>query len=408
MTTDLAILGGTPAFASPLHVGTPNVGNRAALMTRIEDALDRRWLTNNGPFVQEFETRIAEKVRVRNCIAVANATVGLELAIRALGMAGEVIAPSFTFIATVHALQWNGIRVVFGDIDPSTHNLDPGHVAKLITPQTTGILATHVWGRPCDITPLQDLADRHGLKLLFDAAHAFGCSSESQPIGGFGHAEVFSFHATKFVNCAEGGAITTNDDELAKQLRFMRNFGFADYDRVERLGTNGKMSELSAAMGLTSLDAMDEFIAINRRHHAQYRQRLASIRGISLVSYDSQPAQNYQYVVAIVDPTEFGLSRDELVQVLHAEQVLARRYFFPGCHAHEPYRTLAPRIGRSLPHTEALCQRVMLLPTGTAIQPGDINRIGELMESASTQAERVRAVLQSSCRSTCCPVARNP
>lgn len=394
MTTDLAILGGTPAFASPLHVGTPNIGDRAALMARFNDALDRRWLTNDGPFVKEFEARIAARLQVRNCVAVANATVGLELAIRALGMTGEVIAPSFTFVATVHALQWNGIRVVFGDIDPDTHNLDPNQVAKLITPQTTGIVATHVWGRPCAIAPLQKLADRHGLKLLFDAAHAFGCSGGIQPIGGFGHAEVFSFHATKFVNCAEGGAITTNDDELAQQLRFMRNFGFADYDRVERLGTNGKMSELSAAMGLTSLEAMDKFIATNRQHHAHYRQRLQSIPGITLLDYDSQSSQNYQYVVAMIEPSEFGLTRDELVRVLHTERVLARRYFYPGCHVHEPYRTLDLNVGKTLPHTESLCERVMLLPTGTAIQSGDIDRITILIETASQQADRVRAALR--------------
>lgn len=395
MSAELAILGSPPAFASPLHVGTPNIGNRAALMARIEDALDRRWLTNDGPFVKEFESRIATKLQVRNCVAVANATVGLELAIRALGMTGEVIAPSFTFVATVHALLWNGVRVVFGDIDPATHNLDPAHVARLITPQTTGIVATHVWGRPCAIGPLQELADRHGLKLLFDAAHAFGCSAGEQPIGGFGHAEVFSFHATKFVNCAEGGAITTNDDALATQLRYMRNFGFAGYDRVERVGTNGKMSELNAAMGLTSLEAMDEFIATNRQHFEHYRQRLSTIRGVSLVSYAAQTTQNYQYVAAMIDADVFGLTRDELVQALHAERVLARRYFFPGCHAHEPYHTLQPDAGQTLPHTEALCQRVMLLPTGTAIQPGDIERIGDLMERMAANAHTVRAALRS-------------
>ncbi len=395
MTIDLAILGGTPAFTSPLHVGTPNIGNRTVLMARFEDALDRRWLTNDGPFVKEFEARMAAKLQVRNSVAVANATVGLELAIRALGMTGEVIAPSFTFIATVHALQWNGIRVVFGDIDPTTHNLDPTAVEKLITPRTTGIVATHVWGRPCAIGPLRELADRYGLKLLFDAAHAFGCSAGEQPIGGFGDAEVFSFHATKFVNCAEGGAITTNDDELARQLRFMRNFGFADYDCVERLGTNGKMSELSAAMGLTSLEAMDEIIATNQRHYADYRQRLASIPGITLVDYDSQFQQNYQYVVAVLDEARFGLSRDELVQVLHAERILARRYFYPGCHIHEPYRTLEPNAGLTLPHTETLCQRVLLLPTGTAVGVEDIAKIVERIQTATAHAGLVRAALKS-------------
>src|SRR6185369_3387994 len=205
------------------------------------------------------EQRVAKMLGVRHCIAMCNATVALEITIRALGLTGEVLVPSFTFIATAHALQWQQIIPVFCDVDPETHCLNPRSVEKMITPRTTGIIGVHLWGRGCDIGSLSEIARSNGLKLLFDAAHAFGCSYEGRMIGGFGDAEVFSFHATKFFNTFEGGAVTTNDDDLAEKIRLMKNFGFAGYDQVIYLGTNGKMSEVSAAMGLTSLESLDDF-----------------------------------------------------------------------------------------------------------------------------------------------------
>src|ERR1700693_1241208 len=197
---DLAIFGKAPTFTEKIHVGRPNVGNRQALLSRINDMLDRNWLTNNGPYVQEFEQRLAAYAGVRHCLAMCNATISLEIAIRAMGLSGEVIVPSFTFIATAHALQWQEITPVFCDIDPRTHNLDPAQVEKMITPRTTGIIGVHTWGRPCDIESLTAIARRRKLQLLFDAAHAFGCSFNGKPIGGFGSCEIFSFHATKFFN----------------------------------------------------------------------------------------------------------------------------------------------------------------------------------------------------------------
>src|SRR5438477_2059759 len=256
---NLALLGGAPAFADKVHVGRPNIGDRARLLERINTMLDTRWLSNGGPFVKEFEERIAGEAGVKHCIAMSNATVALEIAIRALDLKGEVIVPSFTFVATAHALQWQRITPVFCDIDLGTHNIDPQKIEQLITPRTSGILAVHLWGRPCQIRELEELADKHNLKLLFDAAHGFGCSYRGQKIGGFGHVEVFSFHATKFVNSGEGGAVVTNDDSLADRIRLMKNFGFADYDTVIYIGTNGKMNELSAALGLTNLESQAAF-----------------------------------------------------------------------------------------------------------------------------------------------------
>src|SRR5919106_700945 len=243
---DLAIFGGPPAFASELHVGRPNIGDRLRFLERINTILDTKSLTNNGPYVREFEERIAELLGVRNRIAMCNATIALETTIRALGLGGEVIVPSFTFIATAHALQWQKITPVFCDIDPRTHTIDPVLVEEMITPRTTGIVGVHLWGRSCDISALEDIARQRNLKLLFDAAHAFHCSYRGQMIGRFGNAEVFSFHATKFANSFEGGAVVTNDDDLARTIRRMQNFGFAGYDKVVCVGTNGKMPEVSA------------------------------------------------------------------------------------------------------------------------------------------------------------------
>ena len=390
----LAILGGEPAFTETLHVGRPNVGDRGAFERRVGDILDRRWLTNAGRYVQEFEARVAELAGVRHCIAMCNATVALEIAIRAAGMRGEVIVPSFTFIATAHALQWQEITPVFCDIDPQNHTLDPAKVEQMITPRTTGIIGVHLWGRTCDVDALSEIAERRGLKLLFDSAHALGCSYGGRMIGGFGDAEVFSFHATKFINTLEGGAVTTNDDELARRMRLMKNFGFTQYDQVDYVGTNGKMNEMSAAMGLTNLESMDAFIATNRRNHEQYRRGLEGLPGVRFLRYDEDERSNYQYVILEIDEDEAALSRDELQQALWAENVLARRYFYPGCHRAEPYRSYFPHAGLLLPETERLSRRVLALPTGTAVGPEDVERICRIITSALSSGELVREALR--------------
>lgn len=393
---DLAILNGDPALPTKLHVGSPNIGDRTRLMARIQDALDRRWLSNGGLYVREFERRVAQTAGVRHCVAMCNGTLALEIAIRAMGLTGEVILPSFTFIATAHALRSQGITPVFCDIDPRTHNIDRSRVESLITSRTTGILGVHVWGRPCDIEGLEEIARRNRLKLLFDAAHAFGCSHKGRQIGSFGDAEVYSFHATKFVNACEGGAVVTNNPDLAARMELIRNFGFAGYDRVVCLGTNGKMSELSAAVGLTSLDSMDEFIETNRRNYEQYRRELADAPGLEVVAYDERDRNNYQYVVVVVDDF-LELSRDDLVRVLHEENVIARKYFHPGCHHMEPYRSESPHVHLRLAHTEALARRVMCLPTGTSVTPEAISAVCRVLRLAVTHQRELRRVLDG-CR----------
>ena len=377
--SDLAYFGGDTTFDEPLHVGRPNIGNRQDFEKRLVDILDRHWLTNGGRYVTDFEKRIADIVGVEHCVAMCNATVALEIAIRALGLSGEVIVPSFTFIATAHALKWQGITPVFCDIDRSTYNIDPARVEQLITPRTTGLLPVHVFGRACDVEALQEIATRRGLKLLFDSAHAFGCSHGDGMIGGFGDAEVFSFHATKFINSMEGGAVVTNDADLAARIRLMKNFGFSNYDQTDYIGTNGKMNEVSAAFGFTNLESMQDFIDINYRNYKQYAAELANIDGLSLITYDTESKCNYQYIILEVEEKKTRVTRDQLVELLHAEKVLARRYFYPGCHSMEPYRTDDPNAGSRLPITEQVAARVVALPTGTAVDSAQISAICEVV-----------------------------
>ncbi len=393
--SDLAVFDGAPAFRERLHVGRPNIGDRQRLLDRINDLLDRRWFTNNGPFVREFEQTVADVLGVKHCVAMSNGTVALEIAIRALGLTGEVIVPAFTFVATAHALQWQEITPVFCDIDPRTHNMDPLQVERLITPRTTGIIAVHLWGRPSEVEALTEIADSRNLRLLFDAAHAFGCSYKGQMIANFGNAEVFSFHATKFFNTFEGGAVVTNDDELAAKIRLMKNFGFAGYDKVIYIGTNGKMSEVAAAMGLTGLESIEEFIAKNYRNYRQYQREFQGIQGVQVVTYDENEKGNYQYVILEIDENITGIDRDQLISILHAEKVLARRYFYPGCHMMQPYRSYYPHASLLLPKTEKLVRRVLSLPTGAAVQLEDISTICQIIRFVVKYGAEITASLST-------------
>lgn len=380
---DLAINGATPAFDRPIHVGQPNIGDRSKFLEGINRVLDNRWLTNNGPLLQEFERKIAKFLGVKHCVAMCNGTVALEIAIRALDLSGEVIVPSWTFIATAHALHWQGITPVFADIDPLTHNLDPAAVRRMITPRTTGIIGVHLWGRAAQIDELQSIADHHNIKLIFDAAHAFGSSYLGRKIGQFGACEVFSFHATKSFNTMEGGAITTNDDDLAEAVRLMRNFGFNGYDNVIHPGTNGKMIEVCAAMGLVNLSAFDDVIAANRENYTDYKRVLMNIPGIRLLNYDDGNENSYQYVVMEVSE-KFGTSRDEIIAALHAENILARKYFWPGCHMMQPYRELFPSASLMLSNTEAVGRSVVVLPNGL-LPDGAIQTIASVIRQLGNE-----------------------
>jgi dTDP-4-amino-4,6-dideoxygalactose transaminase len=389
---DLALFGGEPAFRELLHVGRPNIGSPKRFLKRAKLMLETRRLTNNGPYVQEFEHSMAKLTGVRYFVAVCNGTVALELAIRALGLKGEVIMPSMTFIASAHALEWQGITPVFCDVNPLTHSIDPRLIGPLITNRTTGIMGVHLWGRPCAVEALSRIAKRHNLGLIFDAGHALACSHQGRMIGSFGNAEAFSFHATKFLNTFEGGGVATNDEKVASQIRLMRDFGFAGEDKVVCLGTNGKMSEVSAAMGLTQIESLDQFIDRNHRNYRRYLEELENLPGVHVFRYDEREKCNYQYVVLEIDE-EASLSRDELMEVLRAENVLARRYFYPGCHRMEPYFTSFPDAVKRLPETEKLSRRLLQLPTGTSVSSSEIRRVCHIIRFAIRHASELKRQL---------------
>ncbi len=391
---DLAILGGKPTFEHQLHVGRPNIGNRDFFLSQVNEVLDNRWLTNSGPKVNEFERKIEEYIGVKHAIAITNGTVALELLIRAAGIKGEVIIPSFTFVACAHAFQWQEIKPVFCDIDPNTHNIDPLEIEKHITPNTTAIMGVHLWGRSCNIEVLEQISKKHNLKLMFDASHAFACSYKGKMIGNFGIGEVFSFHATKFFNTLEGGAIVTNDDELASKIRLMKNFGFQGYDNVTYIGTNGKMNEISASMGLTSFNSIDSFIAKNKENYYLYKNEFDKIDGIKLIDYSDSERNNYQYIACEIEEQKFGMSRTELIDILIKENILARKYFFPGIHKMEPYRSLYPYSSMFLQETEKLANKIISFPTGTAMDYNSIMLVTNLVSFIHQYAGEIKNKLQ--------------
>ncbi len=366
----------------PLHVGGPNVGDRKTFDRLVNDIFERRWFTNNGEVLMQFERQLADHLEVRNCIPVCNATVGLQLACAALGLSGEVIVPSFTFVASAHSLSWLGLKPVFADVDRESHCLCPESVRSLITDKTSAILGVHLWGNPCRPRALQGIADEYGLKLIFDAAHAFHCRHDGTAIANFGDCEVFSFHATKFFNTFEGGAITTNDDQLAAKIRMMGNFGFEGRDQIACVGTNAKMTEISAAMGISMFQCIDQLASKNQRNYEIYQSLLGGVLGLKLYSFDAQNQTSWQYIVLEVDENIFGGSRDFIVDMLIKNNIFAKRYFYPGCHRMRPYQAEFDATGCKLENTDFLSERTLCLPTGSSVGSQDIMEVCAILLSA--------------------------
>jgi len=346
-----------------LVVGRPNLPHLGDFYRYAEKIWESGRLTNNGPLVRELESRIADKLNVAHCVCVANCTLGLQIVARALELTGNVIMPSWTFVATAHALSWIGLNPVFADV--KGHHLDPDAVRQIITSKTSAILHVHTWGQPGYVDELFDIASGHGIALICDAAHAFGCSHRNWPIGNFGDAEVFSFHATKFFGTFEGGAITTNDSDLAQRCRRMRTFGFEDSEVVD-MGTNAKMSEIHAAMGLCMTDELRVITACNKINYLRYKERL----GDMMILHTEGDTQNYQYIVIESE------CKDEIADELKEIGVLARKYFHPGVHQLPPYNAQE----WNLPNTERLAQRTLCLPTGSSVTPDDITEICDIVE----------------------------
>ena len=392
----LALFCGTPLFEVLTTVGRPNLPDRDVFFARIAQMYENRQFTNNGPMVREFESLVAKVSSSNHCVAICNATLGLELTVHALGLTGDIIVPSFTFVASVHALQRVGVRPVFCDVDPRTHCLDPARVEELITPETSAILGVALWGNYDGESALRSIADKHGLKFILDSAHAIGCARENGGTKRLCDAEVLSFHATKCIQALEGGAVLTDDGNLAEKLRFLVNFGFSGEDQVEDVGTNAKMNEAEAAMGLSSLDRMAEIFAHNAEILSRYCVGLTDVPGLCAHKRMSSAPHNHQYVVVEVEEQVFGLSRDELVAALRFENVLARRYFYPGVHRMRPYAERYPDVSKRLPVTEALAEKVMVLPSGTAMSPDDVERLCARIALIQICAADVRAALSIS------------
>ena len=394
----LAAFGGAPAFRKPLHVGQPILINPDSMLADFDSVMRSGQLTNNGPRLQEFESAIARVCRTKHAIATCNATIALQIAARALHLSGEVIVPAFTFIATAHALEWIGLEPVFADVDPQTHTLDLKSAEECITPRTSAILPVHLWGHVCRTRQLDELCRSRRLRLLYDSSHAFGCQQDGVPVGNFGDAEVFSFHATKFVHAFEGGAIVTNDDGVADRCRRLRAVGISGLTEISDVGTNGKMHELSAVAGLHSIATMSGRVAANRANRMVYACHCQSLNGLSLLSTPEGNESNGQYLVLTVDEQQFGLNRDQIVSLLRAEGVFARSYFSPGCHQAEPYRSAdsGRHVRVSLDVTETLSKTVLQLPTGPAVAPADAHKVGLLLRLLHQHAAEVQRLWSSS------------
>jgi len=396
----LAILGGAPVFAKPRHVGTPFIPPRDLLHASLDDILDRRWLTNNGPFVAELEDLLAKRHGVTHAVAICNATIALQLLYRALGLKGEIILPSFTFIATAHSATWEQLQPRFVEISLETHCIDPEAAAAAISKKTAALLGVNLWGQACDIARLSKIANDAGIPLILDSAQALGChiahDSREQPTAGGALASVISLHATKVINSLEGGAILTNDEALADELRRMRNFGFVGYDNVVSLGTNAKLNEFSAAFAIRGLECLEGLIQHNAIIRQTYRESLRNLPGISFHSPQTSPTENHNYAVLIIDVADCPLSRDELMLTLWAENVLARRYFYPGCHRMEPYASRPERLQSCLPVTESVAASVLVMPASSAVSTEDVVLISQRIRQALQQHVEVRERLQAS------------
>ena len=360
----------------------------------VDGIWDNRWFTNAGPLVDRFEAELATFLGVDHVVVMASGTAALDVLVRALDLRGEVILPSYTFVSSPHVLMRANLTPVFCDIEPTHWNIDPAACEGVITNQTSAILATHVWGRAAEIETLQTIAARHGLALIFDTAHGFGCTHQGQRLGRFGDAEVFSFQANKAFHCGEGGAVSTNDAALAARLRRERSFGFVAFDEVAGTGTNAKLPELSAALGLTNLAAFPDHVTRARAVWQRYAKGLAGLPGFDLQSYDSNEDYNHQYVAALIAP-DAPLSRDQIIDILHAEAVLARRYFYPGCHGMKPYDSLYPGLKQTLKVTEDISNRVLVLPGGAAISDDEIDLVCDLMRLIMDQAPVIAARLRT-------------
>jgi dTDP-4-amino-4,6-dideoxygalactose transaminase len=378
-STDVpAVAGGVPIFPEGLPLSRPSIADAGAVARDVE-AIVRSGLLTNGPFVRRLETQAAEYLGVRHCVAVSCCTAGLMLVLRAAELTGEVIVPSFTFAATAHAVDWNRLRPVFADIDAETLTLDAAAVEAAVGMRTSAILATHVYGTPCDVDGLTAVAKEHGLRLFFDAAHAFGSSLDGRMVGRFGDAEVFSLSPSKVLVAAEGGIIATDDDLLAERCRIGLDYGNpGDYDCLF-VGLNGRMSELHAATALASFEDLDDRLEERNRLAAIYHESLTPIAGLTFPIVPEGGRSTYKDLAVLIDPERFGASASVVAAALGAEGVQTRRYFDPPVHRMRAYRDRG-RASGDLPVTVRASERILCLPLWVGLEDEQVRRVAEALD----------------------------
>lgn len=341
----------------------------------LKDIWSRKWLTNNGHYHQELEKALCEYLKVPYISLFTNGTLPLITALQALRITGEVITTPYSFVATTHSLWWNGIKPVFVDIDPKTGNLDPDKIEAAITPRTTAIMPVHVYGKPCDTARIKEIADKYGLKVIYDAAHAFGVEVNGESILNAGDMSTLSFHATKVYNTVEGGALIMHDTETKKRIDYLKNFGFANETTVVAPGINSKMDEVRSAYGLLNLKQVDAAIEARHQVAIKYREALRNIEGITF--FDDMPGvkHNYSYFPIFVDAEKYGITRDELYFKMKSANVYGRRYFYPLISTFSTYKGLESAKPENLTEAHKMADTVICLPMHHSLTEDDINRV---------------------------------
>ena len=368
---NLMIMENTITVTSPL---LPDLGELDELL---KDIWRRKWITNNGHYHNELERALGEYLKVPYVSLFTNGTLPLITALQALRVTGEVVTTPYSFVATTHALWWNGIKPVFVDVDPATGNMDPTKIEAAITPRTTAIMPVHVYGRPCDTSAIQEVADKYGLRVIYDAAHAFGVEVEGESVLKAGDMSTLSFHATKVYNTVEGGALIMRDERTKRRIDYLKNFGFAGETEVVAPGINSKMDEVRAAYGLLNLRQVDAAIEARRRVAVRYREALRGVEGITF--FDDVPGvrHNYSYFPVFVDAEKYGMTRDELYFKMRECGVLGRRYFYPLISTFSTYRGLESARPENLPNAHKLAEEVICLPMHHALTEEDVERVVE-------------------------------
>ena len=368
---------------APIYVTRPSLPPLEDFIPYLEEIWRSRVLTNGGPFHQQLETALAEYLGVPHIALFANGTIALVTALQALRITGEVITTPYSFVATSHSLLWNGIKPVFVDVDPVTLNMDPARIEAAITPQTTAILAVHCYGRPCDVDAIERIADTYNLKVIYDAAHAFGVNCHCGSVLTHGDLSVLSFHATKVFTTFEGGAIVCPDAKSKQRIDYLKNFGFADEVTVVAPGINGKMAEINAALGLLQLKHVDVAIAARRDIYLEYRRRLAGLKGIQFVGDEWLDGNNFSYFPILITD-EHPLGRDEVYGRMREANVFVRRYFYPLIADMPMYRGLPSAVAENLPVARAAADRILCLPIYDGLEANELDRICDLVRELAS------------------------